>query len=105
MIPFTLALPYVRLAATIGLSVIIGMALSTAFSAIVVSAQELMPGQTRMVSGLSFGLAFDTRGFGAAVLGELADWTSITSVYRIYACLPLIGLPTAFLPNFKTEVR
>jgi FSR family fosmidomycin resistance protein-like MFS transporter len=105
VIPFTLALPYVGLAGTIGLSVIIGVVLSSAFSAIVVYAQELMPGQTGMVSGLFFGLAFGMGGIGAAVLGELADWTSITFVYRICAFLPLIGLLTAFLPNLKTEVR
>ncbi len=105
VIPFTLVLPYVGLAGTIGLSVIIGVVLSSAFSAIVVYAQELMPGQTGMVSGLFFGLAFGMGGIGAAVLGELADWTSITFVYRICAFLPLIGLLTAFLPNLKTEVR
>ncbi len=102
VIPFTLALPYVGLGATIGLSVIIGVVLSSAFSAIVVYAQELMPGQTGMVSGLFFGLAFGMGGIGAAVLGELADWTSITVVYRVCAFLPLIGLLTAFLPNLKT---
>jgi FSR family fosmidomycin resistance protein-like MFS transporter len=102
VIPFTLALPYVGLGATIALSVIIGLVLSSAFSAIVVYAQELMPGQTGMVSGLFFGLAFGMGGIGAAVLGELADWTSITFVYRLCAFLPLIGLLTAFLPNLKT---
>jgi FSR family fosmidomycin resistance protein-like MFS transporter len=99
VIPFTLVLPYANLPATIGLSVIIGLVLSSAFSAIIVYAQELMPGQTGMVSGLFFGLAFGMGGIGAALLGELADWTSITFVYHVCAFLPLIGLLTAFLPN------
>jgi FSR family fosmidomycin resistance protein-like MFS transporter len=99
VIPFTLALPYVGLGATIALSVIIGLVISSAFSAIVVYAQELMPGQTGMVSGLFFGLAFGMGGIGAAVLGELADWTSITFVYQVCAFLPLIGLLTVLLPD------
>jgi FSR family fosmidomycin resistance protein-like MFS transporter len=103
VIPFTLALPYAGLVATICLSVVIGLVLSSAFSAIVVYAQELMPGQVGMVSGLFFGLAFGMGGIGAAVLGELADWTSIGFVYRVCAFLPLIGLLTAFLPNLKGE--
>ena len=77
VLPFTLALPYVGLTATIGLSILIGLILSSAFSAIVVYAQELMPGRVGMVSGLFFGLAFGMAGIGAAVLGVLADWTSI----------------------------
>ena len=101
VVPFTLALPYVGLAATVGLSVLIGLVLSSAFSAIVVYAQELMPGRVGMVSGLFFGLAFGMAGVGAAVLGEVADWTSIEFVYRICAFLPLIGLLTAFLPDVE----
>jgi FSR family fosmidomycin resistance protein-like MFS transporter len=101
IIPFTMALPYVPLPATIILSVIIGLVLSSAFSAIVVYAQELMPGRTGMVSGLFFGLAFGMGGIGAAVLGELADFTSMEFVYRICAFLPFIGLLTALLPNIK----
>ncbi len=101
VIPFTMLLPYVSLPATIGLSVIIGLVLSSAFSAIVVYAQELLPGQTGMVSGLFFGLAFGMGGIGAAVLGQLADVSSMQSVYRICAFLPLIGLLTAFLPNIR----
>ncbi len=101
IIPFTMALPYVPLPATILLSVIIGFVLSSAFSAIVVYAQELMPGRTGMVSGLFFGLAFGMGGIGAAVLGELADYTSMQVVYRICAFLPFIGLLTALLPNIK----
>jgi len=103
VIPFTMLLPYVPLPATIFLSVIIGLVLSSAFSAIVVYAQELLPGQTGMVSGLFFGLAFGMGGIGAAVLGQLADATSMQFVYRICAFLPFIGLLTAFLPNIRGE--
>jgi FSR family fosmidomycin resistance protein-like MFS transporter len=101
VLPFTLVLPYVGLTATIALTVVIGLVLSSAFSAIVVYAQELMPGRVGMVSGLFFGFAFGMGGVGAAVLGELADWTSIELVYRVCAFLPLIGLLTAFLPNVE----
>ncbi|MFZ0779311.1 MAG: MFS transporter [Xanthobacteraceae bacterium] len=105
VLPFTLALPYVGLTATIGLSILIGLVLSSAFSAIVVYAQELMPGRVGMVSGLFFGLAFGMAGIGAAVLGVLADWTSIEFVYRICSFLPLIGLLTAFLPDVRNDAR
>jgi FSR family fosmidomycin resistance protein-like MFS transporter len=105
VLPFTLALPYVGLAATVGLSVVIGLVLSSAFSAIVVYAQELMPGRVGMVSGLFFGVAFGMAGIGAAALGVLADWTSIAFVYRVCAFLPLIGLLTAFLPNIEARLR
>jgi FSR family fosmidomycin resistance protein-like MFS transporter len=101
VIPFALALPYAGLGITMLLSVIIGLVLSSAFSAIVVYAQELLPGQTGMVSGLFFGLAFGMGGIGAALLGEIADWTGIETVYRICAFLPMIGLLTAFLPNIR----
>ncbi|HEY1943145.1 MAG TPA: MFS transporter [Roseiarcus sp.] len=99
VLPFTLALPYVGLTATVVLTIAIGLVLSSAFSAIIVYAQELMPGRVGMVSGLFFGFAFGMAGVGAAVLGELADLTSIEFVYKICAFLPLIGLLTAFLPN------
>jgi MFS transporter, FSR family, fosmidomycin resistance protein len=102
VLPFTLALPYAGLTATIGLSVIIGLVLSSAFPTILVYAQELMPGRVGMVSGLFFGFAFGLGGIGAAVLGQLADWTSIEFVYHVCAFLPLIGLLTAFLPNTAT---
>jgi FSR family fosmidomycin resistance protein-like MFS transporter len=105
VLPFTLALPYVGLAATVALTVIIGLVLSSAFSAIVVYAQELMPGRVGAVSGLFYGLAFGMAGLGAAVLGLLADWTSIDFVYRLCAFLPLIGLLTAFLPNVDAAIR
>jgi MFS transporter, FSR family, fosmidomycin resistance protein len=101
VLPFTLALPYVGLTATLILSIIIGLVLSSAFSAIVVYGQELMPGRVGMVSGLFFGMAFGMGGIGAAVLGELADWTSIELVYRVCSFLPLIGLLTLFLPNLE----
>jgi MFS transporter, FSR family, fosmidomycin resistance protein len=101
VLPFTLALPYVGLGATIGLSVVIGLVLSSAFSAIVVYAQELMPGRIGMVSGMFFGFAFGMAGVGAAVLGAVADWTSIETVYRICAFLPVIGLLTALLPDLE----
>ena len=105
VVPFTLVLPYAGLEATIGLSVIIGLVLSSAFSAIVVYAQELMPGRVGTVSGLFFGLAFGMGGIGAAVLGILADHTSIEFVYRVCAFLPLIGLTAAFLPHFDDRTR
>lgn len=101
VLPFTLALPYVGLAATIGLSVVIGLVLSSAFSAIVVYAQELMPGRVGMVSGMFFGFAFGMAGVGAAVLGTVADWTSIEFVYQVCAFLPVIGLLTALLPDVE----
>ena len=84
---------------------VIGLVLSSAFSAIVVYAQELMPGRVGMVSGLFFGFAFGMAGIGAAVLGALADWTSIEFVYQVCAFLPLIGLLTAFLPNVEEAPR
>ena len=100
-LPFTLALPYVGLAWTVALTVIIGLIISSAFSTIVVYAQELVPGRVGMISGLFFGLAFGVGGLGAAVLGELADWTSIEFVYKVCSFLPAIGLLTAFLPDLK----
>jgi MFS transporter, FSR family, fosmidomycin resistance protein len=101
VLPFALVLPYVGLTATLVLSIVIGLVLSSAFSAIVVYGQELMPGRVGMVSGLFFGLAFGMGGIGAAVLGELADWTSIELVYRVCSFLPMIGLLTIFLPNVE----
>jgi FSR family fosmidomycin resistance protein-like MFS transporter len=99
VLPFTLMLPYANLFWTAALTVIVGLILSSAFSAILVYAQELMPGRIGMVSGLFFGFAFGMAGIGAAVLGKLADMTSITFVYRVCAFLPAIGLLTALLPN------
>ena len=104
VLPLTLALPHVGLTATLILSIFIGLILSSAFSAIVVYGQELMPGRVGMVSGLFFGLAFGMGGIGAAVLGELADWTSIEFVYRVCSFLPMIGLLTVFLPNIEDSL-
>jgi FSR family fosmidomycin resistance protein-like MFS transporter len=99
VLPFTLALPHVGLAATVVLSVIIGLLIASAFPAIVVYAQELIPGRTGMVSGVFFGLAFGIGGIGAALLGGLADRAGIGLVYQICAFLPAIGLLTALLPS------
>ena len=97
--PFTMALPYADLFWTRMLSIVIGLILASAFSAIVVYAQELMPGRIGLISGLFFGFAFGMGGLGAAILGRLADATSIAVVFRICAYLPLIGLLTGFLPD------
>ncbi len=99
VLPFTLALPYVNLFWTAVLSVIIGLVLSSAFSAILVYAQELIPGRVGLVSGLFFGFAFGMGGIGAALLGVLADHTSIGFVYRVCSFLPFLGILTAFLPD------
>jgi FSR family fosmidomycin resistance protein-like MFS transporter len=97
--PFTLLLPYATLFWTGILTVIIGFVLASAFSAILVYAQELLPGRIGMVSGLFFGFAFGMGGLGAAVLGVVADHTSIDLVYKICAYLPLLGILTIFLPD------
>ncbi len=97
--PFSLLLPHVNLFWTIILTIPIGLILASAFSAILVYAQELFPGKVGMISGLFFGFAFGMAGIGSAVLGQLADQTSIEYVYQVCAYLPLIGLITAFLPN------
>jgi len=99
VLPFTLMLPYANLFWTGILSAIIGFVIASAFSAIVVYAQELMPGRVGLVSGIFFGLAFGMGGIGAAVLGHIADLTSIVFVYRVCAWLPAIGLLTGLLPN------
>lgn len=101
--PFTLLLPYANLFWTGALSVIIGVVLASAFSAILVFAQELMPGKVGMISGLFFGFAFGMGGLGSAVLGYLADKTSIEYVYKLSSFLPLIGVITYFLPNLKKK--
>jgi FSR family fosmidomycin resistance protein-like MFS transporter len=99
VLPFTLALPYVGLLGTAVLSVVIGLILASAHPAIIVYAQSLLPGRVGMVAGLFFGLAFGIAGVGAALLGRLADATSITFVYHVCAFLPAIGLLAAFLPE------
>jgi FSR family fosmidomycin resistance protein-like MFS transporter len=101
-LPFTLLLPHVDLFWTVILTVVIGVILSSAFSAILVYAQELLPGRVGMIAGLFFGLAFGMGGIGAAVLGEVADRTSVEYVYNLCAFLPAIGLLTALLPNLET---
>jgi len=101
--PFTVLLPYANLFWTGVLTILIGLILSSAFSAIVVYAQDLMPGRVGMVAGLFFGLAFGMAGLGAAVLGKLADLTSIEYVYRLCSFLPLIGLLAYFLPSQPRE--
>ncbi len=104
-LPFTLALPYANLFWTVVLSVIIGLVISSAFAAIVVYGQELLQGRVGMVSGLFFGFSFGMGGLGAALLGKLADLTSIAFVYQVCAFLPLLGLLTAFLPNLEPAHR
>ena len=99
VLPFTLVLPYANLTWTAILSVPIGVILASAFPAILVYAQGLIPGRVGMVAGLFFGLAFGIAGIGAAVLGWLADQTSITFVYHVCAFLPAIGLLAVFLPE------
>lgn len=99
--PFTLLMPHANLFWTSILSVFIGVILSSAFSAILVYAQELMPGKVGMIAGLFFGFAFGMAGVGSALLGKLADATSIGYVYEVCAWLPLIGILTAFLPNIE----
>ncbi|HME12471.1 MAG TPA: MFS transporter, partial [Candidatus Acidoferrum sp.] len=99
VLPFTVMLPYVNLFWTVILSVIIGFVIASAFSAILVYAQDLVPGRVGMISGLFFGFAFGMGGIGAAVLGRLADATSIIFVYKLCAYLPAIGLLTALLPT------
>ncbi len=101
VLPFTLLLPYANLLWTGILSVIIGLILASAFPAIVVYAQELVPGRVGMISGLFFGFAFGMAGLGAAVLGELADLTSMKFVYLVCSFLPAVGLLAAFLPNLE----
>ena len=101
--PFTLLLPHVGLAATAVLSVLIGLILASAFSAILVFAQELLPGRVGAVSGLFFGFAFGMGGIGAAVLGILADREGIEFVYRLCAFLPLLGVAAALLPDIELK--
>ena len=99
--PFSLAMPYANLFWTVVLSILVGFILSSAFSAILVYAQELMPGKIGLVSGLFFGFAFGVAGIGSALLGVLADARDIHFVYYLCSFLPLIGLITWKLPNLK----
>jgi FSR family fosmidomycin resistance protein-like MFS transporter len=100
-LPFTLLLPYSSLFWTRVLAVVIGVVIASAFSAILVYAQELLPDRVGLIAGLFFGFAFGVAGVGAAALGRLADHTSIEFVYRLCAFLPLIGLLTGFLPDVE----
>ena len=101
VLPFTLVLPFANLFWTTLLTVPIGLILASAFSAIIVYAQELLPSRVGMIAGLFFGFAFGMGGLGAAVLGWLADQTDIIFVYKVCAYLPMAGLLTAFLPNLQ----
>ena len=101
--PFSILLPHVGLTATVGLTVFIGLILASAFSAILVYAQELLPGRVGLVAGLFFGLAFGIAGIGSAVLGHLADHLGINYVFQVCAFLPLLGLLTAFLPEVEPK--
>ncbi len=104
ILPFTMALPYVGFEATLVLTFIIGVMIASAFPAIVVFAQELVPGRVGMIAGIFFGFAFGMGGIAAAVLGVVADARGIAFVYTICAFLPLLGLLTIFLPNMR-ELR
>nr|WP_315215079.1 MFS transporter [uncultured Duganella sp.] len=99
--PFTLMLPYVDLLWTAILSVVIGFVISSAFSAIVVFAQELMPGKVGMIAGIFFGLMFGVSGIGAAAMGHLADVAGIAHVYKLCSYLPLLGVLTVLLPHVE----
>src|SRR5665213_3519407 len=105
VLPFTMLLPYANLFWTEILSVVIGLILASAFSVIVVYAQELVPGKVGMISGLCFGFAFGMAGLGAAVLGWLADLTSINFVYLVCSYLPAMGLLAAFLPDIERPAK
>ncbi|HEU4662940.1 MAG TPA: MFS transporter [Dokdonella sp.] len=105
VLPFTLLLPHANLFWTTVLTIVIGLILSSAFSAIIVYAQELVPGRTGVIAGLFFGFAFGMGGLGAAVLGELADHIGIEAVYGLCAWLPALGLLAWFLPNPQRRAR
>jgi FSR family fosmidomycin resistance protein-like MFS transporter len=104
-LPFTLALPYAGLVGSAVLSVVIGLIISSTTSSIIVFAQELVPHRFGMISGVFFGVAFGIGGLGAAVLGKVADHTSIEFVYQVCAYLPAIGLLAVFLPKLPRHAR
>ena len=104
-LPFTLLIPFANLFWTAVLSVVIGLVIASAFSAILVFAQELVPGRVGLISGLFFGLAFGLSGLGAAVLGQLADRTSIEFVFGVCGFLPALGLFAGLLPRIEPERR
>ena len=101
--PFTLMLPYAGLTGTIVLAVVIGLVISSAFSAILVYATDLMPGKVGMIAGVFFGLMFGLGGLGSAFFGWLADRTSIEFIFRVSTLLPLLGVITGFLPNIELK--
>jgi FSR family fosmidomycin resistance protein-like MFS transporter len=101
VLPFTLLLPHANLFWTTMLTIVIGLILASAFSAIIVYAQELVPGRTGVIAGLFFGFAFGMGGLGAALLGQLADHIGIEAVYGLCAYLPAIGLLAWFLPALE----
>ena len=101
--PFTLLLPYANLTWTAILSVMIGLVMSSAFAAIVVYAQELVPSKIGLISGIFFGLMFGISGIGAALLGYVADYKGIEFVYQMCAFLPLLGILAVFLPNIEVD--
>jgi FSR family fosmidomycin resistance protein-like MFS transporter len=98
-LPFTLLMPYADLNGTIALSIAVGLILSSAFSAIVVYSQELVPGKVGMISGFVFGFAFGIGALGAAMLGALADQIGMVQVFAFCAFLPMLGFLTIFLPR------
>lgn len=103
--PFSLLLPHAGLVGTVVLTVFIGVILASAFSAILVYAQELVPGNVGLIAGLFFGLAFGAAGIGSALLGRLADHTSIETVFSVSAFFPLLGLMTMFLPEVEQRAK
>ena len=105
MLPFTMLLPYANLFWTGVLVVVIGLSLASTFSVILVYAQELLPGKTGLVAGIFLGLAFGLSGVGAAVLGKLADLTSIGFVFSVCSFLPAIGILVMFLPDIRNGAR
>ena len=100
---FTLMLPYTNLVCTILLAIIIGLIISSAFSAILVYATDLMPGKVGMIAGVFFGLMFGLGGIGSAFFGWLADRTSIEFIFQISTLLPLLGIITGLLPNIESK--
>lgn len=101
VLPFSILLPHTNLAGTVALSLVIGLILASTFSSIVVYAQELVPGKVGTIAGLFFGFAFGMGGLGAAVLGQLADYTSVSFVFQVTGYLPALGLLVAFLPDVE----
>ena len=100
--PFALMMPYANLEWTIALSIMIGLIISSAFSAILVYAQELLPMKVGLVSGIFFGFAFGIAGVASAVLGKIADMTDILFVYKLCSFFPLLGIVAYFLPRVRT---